>query len=141
VLRQEQNYAKAARTAKLSPERLRKYAIERGLIEKHGRRWQTRADLPRRMLIFSIGKSLAVTVADFPSASLVGRYMAAVRRFLETNDPTFLASFVGQSVRDTRAKSIRWRRDRTSSIGSRPPASTLLNRFTGSSFNQDKCNG
>ena len=64
VLRQERSFAEAARAAKVSPERLRNYAIERGLIEKHGRRWQTRADLPRRMLIFSIGKSLAVTVVE-----------------------------------------------------------------------------
>jgi hypothetical protein len=49
VLRQERNFAKAARAAKLSPERWRKYAIERGLIEKSGRRWRTRPDLPRRM--------------------------------------------------------------------------------------------
>jgi len=104
VLRQERNFAKAAGAAKLSPERLRKYAIDRGLIEKHGRRWQTRADLPRRMLIFSTGKSFAVTVVDFQSASLVGRYMAAVRRFLETNDPSILTPFVGQSVRDISGK-------------------------------------
>jgi hypothetical protein len=104
VLRQERNFAKAARAAKLSPERLRKYAIERGLIEKHGRRWQTRADLPQRMLIFSTGKSLAVTVADFQSTSLVGRYMAAVRRSLETNDRSVLEPFIGKSVRDISGK-------------------------------------
>jgi hypothetical protein len=38
ALRRERTFAKAAKTAKVSPERLRKYAIERGLIEKAGRR-------------------------------------------------------------------------------------------------------
>jgi len=104
TLRQEQNFARAAKAAKVSPERLRKYAIERGLIEKSGRRWQTRPDLPRRMLIFSAGKSLAITVGDFASASSVGRYMAAVRRFLETNNRSVLTPFVGQSVRDVASK-------------------------------------
>jgi hypothetical protein len=100
ALRQERNFGRAAKAAKVSSERLRKYAIERGLIEKAGRRWQTRWDLPRRMLIFSAGKSLAITVGDFASASSVGRYMAAVRRFLETNNRSVLTPFVGQSVRD-----------------------------------------
>ena len=104
TLRQERNFTKAAKTAKVSPERLRKYAIERGLIEKEGRRWRTRPALPRRMLIFSIGKSVVVTVADFQSASLVGRHMAAVRRFLETNNRSVLTPFVGQSVRDISGK-------------------------------------
>jgi hypothetical protein len=104
MLRQERNLAKAAEAAKVSPERLRKYAIERGLIEKAGRRWQVRQDLPRRMLIFSNGRSLTITVADFQSASLVGRYMAAVGQFLRTNDRSLLMPFVGQSVRDINGK-------------------------------------
>jgi hypothetical protein len=104
ALRQERNFAKAAKAAKVSPERLRKYAVERGLIEKAGQRWRVRQDLPRRMLIFSNGRSLAITVADFQSASLVGRYMAAVRRFLETNDRSVLEPFIGQSVRDATGK-------------------------------------
>jgi hypothetical protein len=100
VLRQEGNFAAAARAAKISPERLRKYAVERGAIEKTGRRWRTRADLPRRMLLFTDGKSLAITVGDFETASLVGRFMSAVGRFLETNDRSFLTPFVGHAVRD-----------------------------------------
>jgi len=100
TLRQERNFAKAAKAAKVSPERLRKYAIERGLIEKAGRRWRPRADLPRRMLIFSQGRSLPITVGDIQTASAVGRFMAAVGRFLDTNDRSVLTPFVGQSVRD-----------------------------------------
>jgi hypothetical protein len=92
----KQTFAKAAKAAKISPERLRKYAIERGLIEKAGRRWRPRADLPRRMPIYSDAKSLPITVGDAQTASVVGRFMAAVGRFLET----VLTPFVGQSVRD-----------------------------------------
>jgi hypothetical protein len=100
ALRQEQTFAKAAKAAKVSPERLRKYAIERGLIEKAGRRWRPRADLPRRMPIYSDAKSLPITVGDAQTASVVGRFMAAVGRFLETNDRSVLTPFVGQSVLD-----------------------------------------
>jgi hypothetical protein len=104
TLRRERNFTRAAKAAKVSPERLRKYAIERGLIEKAGRRWQPRPDLPRRMLIFSAGKSRAITVGGVESASFVGRYMAAVGRFLETNNRSVLTPFVGQSVRDVAGK-------------------------------------
>ena len=100
ILRQEKSLAAAAKAVKVSPERLRKHAIERGLIEKEGRRWQTRADLPRRVHVFSKGKSLEITVANASEASLVARYMSAVGRFLETNDVSVLAPFAGQSVRD-----------------------------------------
>jgi hypothetical protein len=99
ALRQERTFAKAAKAAKVSPERFRKYAIERGLIEKAGRRWRPRADLPRRILIYSQGRSLPITVGNIQAASAVGRLMAAVGRFLETNDRSVLTPFVGQSVR------------------------------------------
>jgi hypothetical protein len=104
TLRQERNFAKAAKAAKVSPERLRKYAVERRLIEKTGRRWDVRQDLPRRMLIFSNGRSLVITVADFQSASLVGQYMAAVKHFLEKPDRSVLRPFVDQAVRDVVGK-------------------------------------
>src|SRR5437588_2054061 len=71
VLRQERNLSEAARAAKLAPERLRKYALEHNIIEKVGRRWKTRADLPRRMLLFSGRKSIVVTLGDFQTASEV----------------------------------------------------------------------
>ncbi len=100
VLRQEGNLGAAARAAKISPERLRRYAVERSLIEKAGRRWRARPDLPRRMLLFSRGDRSTVTVTDFEAASLIGRFMSAVRGFLETNNRALLTPFVGQSVRD-----------------------------------------
>jgi hypothetical protein len=104
ALRKEKSFGEAARAARISPERLRKQAIERGLIEKSGRRWRTRADLPRRILIFSKGQSLAITVGDLSAASLAGRYMSAVGRFLDTNDRSALTPFVGRSVVDLSGK-------------------------------------
>jgi hypothetical protein len=108
TLRQERNIAKAAKAAKVSPERLRKYAVERRLIEKKGRSWDVRKDLPRRMLLFSNGRSLVITVADFQSASLVGQYMATVKHFLERPDRSVLRPFVDQAVRDVSGKEHRF---------------------------------
>lgn len=100
VLRQETNFQSAAKAARISPERLRRHAIERGLIEKSNRRWQPRADLHRRMRIFSGGKALTIIVPDLASASLVGRYMSAVGAFLRTNNPAGLREFLSASVTD-----------------------------------------
>jgi hypothetical protein len=104
VLRREKSLTAAARAAKVSPERLRRYATQRDIIERQGRRWIVRHDLPRRMLLFSDGKDLRVVVGDFTSASKIGRFMSAVRHFLRTNRPAALREFVDESVTDISGK-------------------------------------
>jgi hypothetical protein len=104
VLRQEKSLTTAAREAKVSPERLRRYATEKNLIERRGRRWIVRRELPRRMLLFTEGRALQVVVGDFASASKVGRFMSAVNAFLRTNNPAGLRQFEGVSVADISAK-------------------------------------
>jgi hypothetical protein len=104
VLRQEKNLTTAAREAKVSPERLRRYATDKNIIERRGRRWIVRHELPRRMLLFSDGRTLQVVVGDFASASKVGRFMSAVSAFLRTNNPAGLREFEGMSVADISGK-------------------------------------
>jgi hypothetical protein len=105
VLRQEKSLTVAAREAKVSPERLRRYATEKNIIERQGRRWIVRRELPRRMLLFSNARQVQVVVSDFASASKVGRFMAAVSAFLRTNNPAGLREFEGMSVADIAGKS------------------------------------
>ena len=100
VLRQERSLSAAAREAKISPERLRHYATEKNVIERQGRRWIVRYELPRRMLLFSDGRPVLVVVGDFASASKVGQFMSAVSAFLRTNNPAGLRDFEGVSVTD-----------------------------------------
>jgi hypothetical protein len=104
VLRQEKSLTTAAREAKVSPERLRRYATEKNIIERRGRRWIVRHELPRRMLLFSDGRAVQVVVGDFASASKVGRFMSAVSAFLRTNNPAGLREFEGVSVSNISAK-------------------------------------
>jgi hypothetical protein len=104
TLRQDRNLTAAARAAKISPERLRRVAIERNILERKGRRWAVRHDLPRRMLLYSNAKALTITVGDFDSASSIGRYMSAVSKFLRTNNPSGLGEFVDESVTDISGK-------------------------------------
>ena len=104
TLRKERNLSRAAKAAGISPERLRRYAIEKEAIEKFEGRWRIRQSLPRQMLLFSRGRQISVTLGDFDSASLVGRYLHAVREFLETNRRSVLDPFSGHSVHDVRGK-------------------------------------
>ena len=100
LIRNQRTLTGAARDIGVSPERLRHYVAHTGIVEKQGRRWVVTEDRrTRQMLLFSAGQTLQVLVS-LEAASLIGRYMAAVGRFLETNDPVHLQPFAGQSVVD-----------------------------------------
>jgi hypothetical protein len=98
--RKEKNFAKAAKEAGLSVERLRTEAIERGVVEKRGHRWFIKRDLPRRVPIFTDGREKIITVGDFDEASLVGKYMSAVGWFLRTNEVRHLRPYTERAVTD-----------------------------------------
>jgi hypothetical protein len=103
-LRKEKNFAKAAKQAHISPERLRTYAVEKGIVRKRGNRWIIKEKLARRVLIYSAGQERQIVVGNFKAASLIGKYMSAVGAFLHTNDKSYLDSFIKKSVKDTDGK-------------------------------------
>ena len=98
-LRTEKSLTRAAKAAHVSPERFKREAAGKAIAKRKGR-WVVRFDLPRRMLLYSDGRAVVVTVGTFEEASLIGRYNAAVRNFLRSNNPKYLEPFVGQSVTD-----------------------------------------
>lgn len=54
TLRKEKSLTRAAKEVRISPERLKRIALEKGVIEqKKGRRWTLRPGLPRQVLIYS----------------------------------------------------------------------------------------
>lgn len=112
----------------VTPERLRNQAALSGAIEQRGRRWVIRQDLPRRMKIFSEGRELKITVAQFEEASKVGKYMSAVAKFLRSNNKTYLKRFISKSVID--------RDKKTHIFETRPNALYRLARAETESFEQ-----
>ena len=85
----------------VSPELLRKYVHHAGVATKAGRRWRLNPDLRKRpVLIFSNGSARIITVGSFADASLAGRYNSAIGQFVDTNDDSYLAPFIGTSVSD-----------------------------------------
>lgn len=128
ALRTKKSFAKAAKVAQISPERLRAYAHEKKLIEKRGRRWFLKLDLPRRLLIFSGGRERTITVGDFKAASLVGKYMSHVGWFLTSNDKAHLKPFAKKYVTDIDGKSYL--------LETRPNVLYRLSHAGGNSFEQ-----
>ena len=103
VLNETKDINLAARSIHASPEKFKRAAKRRRAIRKLRRLWIVVKRLPRRMPIFTGGKQLAITVNN-KSASLIASYLSAVGRFLKTNDPKFLAKFVGRHVKDVNGK-------------------------------------
>lgn len=104
ALKRDKKIAKAAKDARLSPEKLRQVAIEKGILEKRGRRWVVKSDIARRVLIYSNGHRAQIVVGTQKAASLVGKYMSAVGWFLTTGDRSYLKPFAKKSVVDDAGK-------------------------------------
>lgn len=103
-LRSGKSLTEAAREIRVSPERLRNQARAKGAIRKKGQRWTVKTTLPRKMLIYSNGEARAITLGTLQQASKVGRYMAAVSKFMRNNDPASLSPFIGKFAIDNRGK-------------------------------------
>ena len=103
VLSDSNDLKTAARAIRVTPEKFKRAARRKRVIHKIGRRWRIARRLSRRMPVFTNGKQLAITVRA-KSASLTGRYMSAVGKFLRTNDPSVLAEFAERSVKDVSGK-------------------------------------
>ena len=103
-LRSKKSLTGAAKAAGISPERLRANLLSKTAIEKQGRRWTVRDELPRKVLIYSEGREYTPTVRSYDQASLAGKYIDAVGDFWTTADPSHLQGFVGKSVTDIKGR-------------------------------------
>jgi hypothetical protein len=101
ALRSGSTLKEAAQQIHVSPERFRNQARALGVIRKSRGRWVVKKKLPRQMLIYSEGQERHITICQFREASKLGRYMAAVGRFLNTNAIDHLKPFIGKSVKDS----------------------------------------
>ena len=91
---------RAAKAARMSPERLRRLVREHSIAERAGRTWTLTDTHPRELMVLTQGQRRRLTLPGFEPSSLVGRHLAAVQRFVETNDISLLAPFAGRSVID-----------------------------------------
>jgi hypothetical protein len=104
LIQRKQPLSSAAKSIHVTPERLRNYLVGHGIGEKKSGRWTINDLRQREILIYSNGKELTIKVSGYEPARLIGEYMNAVGRFLETNDPSFLEPFKNQWVTDAKGK-------------------------------------
>jgi len=107
---------------------LRAAALSKGAIEKQGRRWAVKAELPRKVLIYSEGREYTPTVGDFAQASIAGKYIDAVGDFWTTANPEHLKPFEGESVTDINGRSY--------PLETNPNALFRLRKLTRTSFEE-----
>lgn len=100
-LMRRKNYSltKACERVGISPEAV---INNTDALKKESDRWVVKRydTLERSMVIYSNGRSYAITVKDSRHASLIGRYHNAVKMYRDTKDVSYLKPFKGKRVRD-----------------------------------------
>jgi hypothetical protein len=100
MMRRGSSLRDAAGQYRMSQERLRAYLKESTAATRENGRWKIVDRRSRQFPFYSNGQ-LVVPRLTLDQASEAGRYMQAVKRFLQSGDNGFLAAFAGKGVRDT----------------------------------------
>jgi hypothetical protein len=90
----------AAKQVGVSPETLRRFQKLNTTSRKEGGRWIILDTRPVPFLMATRGKARPVTVPH-DATSDISRHWIAINLFLETNDASHLAAFVGKGLRDS----------------------------------------
>jgi hypothetical protein len=91
----------AAKQVGVSPERLRRFQKLNTASQRVGRRWVITDIRPVSVVMATQGKMRTVTVSH-DAASDISRHWIAINLFLDTNDASHLAAFVGGGLRDSK---------------------------------------
>lgn len=103
-MRETGSQTAAAKAHNISPERLRRFVREKALAERNGRGWIFTDARSRQMVVISNGEVHHSTLAGFDQASLNGRHLNAVQKFIRSNDIDLLRPFEGAVVVDSSGK-------------------------------------
>src|SRR5271168_959894 len=91
----------AAKQAGVSAETLRRFQKANTTSHRKGRRWLISDTRPVSVVMATASKMRSVTVSHDASSD-ISRHWIAINLFLETNDPSHLAAFVGKGLRDSK---------------------------------------
>jgi hypothetical protein len=87
----------------ISQERLRAYLKESTAARHENGRWKIVDHRPRQFPFYSSG-AVVTPWMSLEQTSEAGRYMQAVKRFLQSGDANFLKPFVGKGARDVNSR-------------------------------------
>jgi len=104
ALRRGKNQKAAAKAARISVERLRRFIYENNLATRQGARWVMTDGRPRRVPTICRGQFRTVIVPDFSGASLAGKYHNAVGHFIRSNDIEVIEAFDGLGLTDLKGR-------------------------------------
>jgi hypothetical protein len=90
----------AAKQAGVSAETLRRFQKANTTSYRKGRRWLISDTRPVSVVMATRAKMRPVTVSH-DAASDISRHWIAINEFIDTNDPSYLAAFVGKGLRDS----------------------------------------
>jgi hypothetical protein len=90
----------AAKHAGVSTETLRRFQRANTSSHRKGRRWLISDTRPVSVVMATRAKMRSVTVSHDASSD-ISRHWIAINLFLETNNPSHLAGYVGEGLRDT----------------------------------------
>jgi hypothetical protein len=91
----------AAKQSGVSAETLRRFQKANTTSQREGRRWVIVDTRPVSVVMATQGKMRTVTVSHDASSD-ISRHWIAINLFLETNNPSHLAAFVGKGLRDSK---------------------------------------
>ena len=100
LMKQGVSQREAAKRVGVSPERLRRFQKLNTASRREGRRWLISDTRPVTFVMATRGKMRDVTVPH-DATSAISHHWIAINLFLETNDPSHLADFVGKGLRDS----------------------------------------
>ena len=100
AFRSNNNVSAAAREARVSRERFRRFLDAESVAARRGRAWTITDNLVRELDMISQGRRQLVRVRGFDAASTIEKHNAAVRKFIRHRDPTFLAPFADVVMTD-----------------------------------------
>jgi hypothetical protein len=100
LMKQGVSQRAAAKQVGVSPETLRRFQKLNTTSQRKGRRWVILDTRPVSVVMATRGKMRTVTVSHDASSD-ISRHWIAINLFLETNDASHLAAFVGKGLRDT----------------------------------------
>jgi hypothetical protein len=103
LLKQGATQKQAAKSVGVSAETLRRFQKQNTTSRREGRRWVISDTRPITILMATRGILSDVTVPH-DAASDIGRHWVAINKFLETNDPSHLETYIGFGLRDIQGR-------------------------------------
>jgi hypothetical protein len=100
LMKQGVSQREAAKQVGVSPETLRRFQKLNTTSKREGRRWVIVDTRPVSVVMATRGKMRTATVSHDASSD-ISRHWTAINLFLESNDPSHLAPFVGKGLRDS----------------------------------------